>query len=56
MKRLFGGKNLKDSGITNTGIPKGVPDMELVLSISFGVWFVISALFYGYMIRKGKGE
>ena len=30
--------------------------MELVLSIAFGVWFSVSALFYGYMIRKGKEE
>jgi len=30
--------------------------MELVLSIAFGVWFVISALFYGYMVRTGEKE
>lgn len=30
--------------------------MELVLSIAFGVWFVISALFYGYSVRKGEKE
>lgn len=30
--------------------------MELVLSIAFGVWFVVSALFYGYMVRKGEKE
>ncbi len=30
--------------------------MELVLSIAFGAWFVLSALFYGYMIRKGADE
>ncbi len=30
--------------------------MELVLSIAFGAWFVISALFYGFMIKKGGKE
>ena len=30
--------------------------MELVLSILFGAWFVISALFYGYMVKKGEKE
>lgn len=30
--------------------------MELVLSIAFGAWYVISALFYGYMVRKGEKE
>lgn len=30
--------------------------MELVLSIVFGAWFVASALFYGYMVRKGEKE
>ena len=30
--------------------------MELVLSIAFGVWFVISAIFYGYMVKKGREE
>lgn len=30
--------------------------MELVLSIAFGVWFVVSALFYGYMVKKGEKE
>ncbi len=30
--------------------------MELILSIAFGVWFVISALLYGYMVRKGREE
>ena len=31
-------------------------NMELVLSIAFGVWFVVSALFYGYMVKKGEKE
>lgn len=26
--------------------------MELVLSVAFGVWYVVSALLYGYMVRK----
>lgn len=30
--------------------------MELVLSIAFGVWFVIAALFYGYVTGKGDKE
>ena len=30
--------------------------MELVLSIAFGAWYVVSALFYGYMVRKGEKE
>lgn len=30
--------------------------MELILSISFGVWFVVSGLLYGYMIKKGEKE
>ena len=30
--------------------------MELVLSIAFGAWFVFSALFYGYAVRKGEEE
>ncbi len=30
--------------------------MELVLSICFGLWFVVSALFYGYMVKKGNKE
>lgn len=30
--------------------------MELVLSIAFGLWFVVSALFYGHMVKKGEKE
>lgn len=30
--------------------------MELVLSIAFGVWYMISALFYGYMVKRGENE
>ena len=30
--------------------------MELILSIAFGAWFVASALFYGYMVRKGEKD
>lgn len=30
--------------------------MELVLSIAFGCWFIVSALFYGYMVKMGKKE
>ena len=30
--------------------------MELVLSIAFGAWFVISALIYGYMVKEGNKE
>ena len=51
MKRISGGKNRRDFGII-----KGGQNMELVLSIAFGAWFVASALFYGYMVRKGEKE
>ena len=30
--------------------------MELVLSIAFGVWFVVSAILYGVMVKKGNKE
>ena len=30
--------------------------MELALSIAFGAWFVVSAVFYGLMVRKGEKE
>ena len=30
--------------------------MELVLSIAFGAWFVISALIYGHMVKEGNKE
>ena len=30
--------------------------MELLLSVSFGVWFIISALFYGFMVKRGYKE
>lgn len=30
--------------------------MELVLSIAFGAWFVVSALIYGHMVKKGEDE
>ena len=30
--------------------------MELVLSLAFGVWFVVSALFYGRMVKMGEKE
>ncbi len=30
--------------------------MELVLSIVFGAWFVISGLLYGKFVRKGMDE
>ena len=30
--------------------------MELILSVAFGMWFVISALIYGYLVRKGFKE
>ena len=30
--------------------------MELVLSIAFGLWYVASAIFYGYMVKKGEKE
>lgn len=30
--------------------------MELVLSIAFGAWFVISAILYGCMVKKGGKE
>ena len=33
-----------------------VQQMELLLSIAFGAWFMLSALFYGYMVRKGEKE
>ena len=28
--------------------------MELVLSIAFGDWYAVAALFYGYITGKGK--
>lgn len=28
--------------------------MELVLSISFGLWYIFTALFYGYITRLEK--
>ncbi len=30
--------------------------MEMVLSIIFGAWFVVSALFYGFMVKNGEKE
>lgn len=30
--------------------------MELILSIAFGAWFIVSALLYGYMVKKGGKE
>ena len=30
--------------------------MELVLSIAFGIWFVVSAVFYGFMVKRGREE
>ena len=30
--------------------------MELILSVAFGAWFVLSALFYGRMVKKGEDE
>lgn len=30
--------------------------MERILSIAFGAWYVLSALFYGYMVRRGNRE
>ena len=30
--------------------------MELVLSIAFGVWYVISAVFYGIMTGKKRDK
>lgn len=30
--------------------------MEFVLSIGIGIWLVFSALFYGYMVRRGYKE
>lgn len=30
--------------------------MELVLSIAFGVWYVISAILFGIMVKKGAKE
>jgi len=51
MKKTSGGRNQRDSGTT-----KEEQNMELVLSIAFGAWFVASALFYGYMVRKGEKE
>ena len=26
--------------------------MELILSIAFGTWYIIAALFYGYITKK----
>lgn len=37
-------------------IARGDKVMELILSISFGTWFVFSALFYGFMVKKGEKE
>ena len=52
MKKTSGGRSQSDSGTTKQ---EGLK-MELVLSIAFGAWFVASALFYGYMVRKGEKE
>ena len=30
-----------------------VHSLELILSIAFGVWYVIAALFYAYITKKG---
>ena len=30
--------------------------MELLLSVMFGLWFVVSAFFYGHMTKKGEKE
>ena len=30
--------------------------MELALSIIFGLWFILSAIFYGFMAKKGEAE
>lgn len=30
--------------------------MEMLLSIAFGVWYIISALVYGYMVKRGSKE
>ena len=30
--------------------------MELILSIAFGIWFVIAALFYGFITGEGDNE
>lgn len=30
--------------------------MELVLSIAFGVWYILASLFYGYITGKGDKE
>ena len=27
--------------------------MELILSIAFGSWYILAALFYGYITKKG---
>lgn len=32
---------------------KGRKNMELILSITFGIWFIIAALFYGYVTGRG---
>lgn len=29
--------------------------MELILSIAFGVWYVITGVVYWYLTRPGKG-
>lgn len=30
--------------------------MEILLSIAFGLWFVIAAVFYGLSVKKGEEE
>lgn len=30
--------------------------MEAILSIAFGIWFVLAALFYGYITGRGDNE
>ena len=30
--------------------------MEMLLSIAFGVWYIISALVYGYMVKRDSKE
>lgn len=30
--------------------------MEMLLSVIFGLWFVVSACFYGFMAKRGEHE
>lgn len=47
---------MRNSAISSPFQKNGAKAMELILSVAFGVWFVLSAIFYGYMSLKGEKE